>query len=68
MIGWQAAALYWVLLWALLLGLSVAAVGISRARRTNSVLSGVNGGAQYAVVSLMAFVLSVVLGSFGQLD
>lgn len=68
MIGWRAAALYWALIWLLLLGVSAAAVGVSRARLTSSVLSGINSAAQYGVISLMAFVLSVFVGSFGQLD
>ena len=67
-VGWGSMGLGEAVVWALLLGLSTAAVGMARLQLTGSVLSAVNRGAQHGAISATAFIVSAVFGAIGQLD
>ena len=67
-VGWGSIRLQAAVLWSVLLGLSMAAVGLYRMSQTGSVLSAVNRGAQYGAISAIAFLVSVLFGALGRLD
>ena len=67
-VGFGSMGLGAAVVWAVLLGLSVAAVGLARLQLTGSVLSAVNRGAQHGAICANAFIVSAVFGAIGQLD
>ncbi len=67
-VGFRSMGLTAAVVWSLLLGVSVAAVGVGRLRQTGSMLSAVNRGAQHGAMSATTFMVSAIFGAIGRLD